>query len=460
MTQKQDVKLGYYKAEIDSLFFNMTPTLYKVVMGVINTLNKTGTEKKQIEEENKELLMEASEPFKIHQIKDENSKQLFSYFSVDLEDEENANNNNNNQIAMTSAAAAAATTTPITTAFLTELLESLDLKINKAFITFCDETGIDLQPLAVVKLTLNGRISNWTRNLHCKADLDLEASYYNDRLSNWEPLIENVMQKEDKYRPFKLKLWFAINPSRILQPPSTNKKNNNNNKNDNEFPVLDLDYSLLNTIYLNDNIQTNELSISNNNNNNNDNNNNSSTNASYLKINSEDVLNLNVTPSAYKVIMYLGKIAAGTDKDKLMENKNKAQLKFLNFLDEKATLTVSADIQLRQENAKNIQIKHRRSSTSTNSLLELKRSQSNRNELNNRIEQIVNNSQKSQIDTMNDDKYKFNLLIDQFEELQLSFKTDGSYLIQLKKESNEYISTNYNMMFKVKTSYGRTKVNI
>ncbi len=158
--------------------------------------------------------------------------------------------------------------------------------------------------------------------------------------------------------------------------------------------------------------------------------------------------------------MYLGKIAAGTDKDKLMENKNKAQLKFLNFLDEKATLTVSADIQLRQENAKNIQIKHRRSSTSTNSLLELKRSQSNRNELNNRIEQIVNNSQKSQIDTMNDDKYKFNLLIDQFEELQLSFKTDGSYLIQLKKESNEYISTNYNMMFKVKTSYGRTKVNI
>jgi len=162
------------------------------------------------------------------------------------------------------------------------------------------------------------------------------------------------MQKEDKYRPFKLKLWFAINPSRILQPSSTNKKNNNN-KNGNEFPVLDLDYSLLNTIYLNDNIQTNELSISNNNNNN-DNNNNSSTNASYLKINSEDVLNLNVTPSAYKVIMYLGKIAAGTDKDKLMENKNKAQLKFLNFLDEKATLTVSADIQLRQENAKNIQI--------------------------------------------------------------------------------------------------------
>ena len=58
MTQKQDVKLGYYKAEIDSLFFNMTPTLYKVVMGVINTLNKTGTEKKQIEEENKEKVNE------------------------------------------------------------------------------------------------------------------------------------------------------------------------------------------------------------------------------------------------------------------------------------------------------------------------------------------------------------------------------------------------------------------
>jgi hypothetical protein len=82
MTQKQDVKLGYYKVEIDSLFFNMTPTLYKVVMGVINTLNKTGTEKKQTEEENKELLMEASDPFKIHQIKDENSKQYFHIFQL------------------------------------------------------------------------------------------------------------------------------------------------------------------------------------------------------------------------------------------------------------------------------------------------------------------------------------------------------------------------------------------
>ena len=34
-----------YKAYIGSLNLNMTPTMYQVVMGVINTINKTGTEK-------------------------------------------------------------------------------------------------------------------------------------------------------------------------------------------------------------------------------------------------------------------------------------------------------------------------------------------------------------------------------------------------------------------------------
>jgi hypothetical protein len=75
---------------------------------------------------------------------------------------------------------------------------------TKTFITFCEEGSFDLQPLAILKLELNGRVSNWTKNLHTKAALTLEASYYNDRLSNWEPLIENIMQKEDEYRYLKI----------------------------------------------------------------------------------------------------------------------------------------------------------------------------------------------------------------------------------------------------------------
>jgi hypothetical protein len=51
---------------------------------------------------------------------------------------------------------------------IVKLLETLELSINELYITFCEETGLDLQPLAIVKLKLNGRVSNWTRNLHLK----------------------------------------------------------------------------------------------------------------------------------------------------------------------------------------------------------------------------------------------------------------------------------------------------
>ena len=130
----------------------------------------------QTEVENKELLIEASEPFKMHKIKAENSRRFFSFVSVepdaDLDDYETDNNNNNNN-------EPADADTP---SKLTELLEALDLYIERAFITFCEETGVDLQPLAVVKFKVDSRIANWTSNLHCKANISLEASYYNDRL--------------------------------------------------------------------------------------------------------------------------------------------------------------------------------------------------------------------------------------------------------------------------------------
>lgn len=44
MRQVDATQPAQYKAFIQSLFLNMTPTMYEVVMGVINTINKTGTE--------------------------------------------------------------------------------------------------------------------------------------------------------------------------------------------------------------------------------------------------------------------------------------------------------------------------------------------------------------------------------------------------------------------------------
>lgn len=44
MRQDDPSKPAQYKAHIESLYLNMTPTMYEVVMGVVNTINKTGTE--------------------------------------------------------------------------------------------------------------------------------------------------------------------------------------------------------------------------------------------------------------------------------------------------------------------------------------------------------------------------------------------------------------------------------
>jgi hypothetical protein len=120
--------------------------------------------------------------------------------------------------------------------------EALDLAIQELIIVFCDESAIELQPLAEIKIMLDAQVSNWTKNLHVKAGLALEATYFNDNLSNWEPLIENVMEKEDQYRPWNLKVWFCMEPGTDLNPPKAKEKLNFK---DFDTLVQPLDYSLL-----------------------------------------------------------------------------------------------------------------------------------------------------------------------------------------------------------------------
>lgn len=296
---------------------------------------------------------------------------------------------------------------------LTKLLETLELSINQLYITFCEESGFNLQPLAIVKLELNGRVSNWTRNLHLKATLSLEASYYNDHISSWEPLVENCMEREDVYRPWLLSVWFAMEPGGILQPPIDQKGIRSI-----EFPIQDLDYSPLdeqqqkssghqsppalehvpsesmfgestklsskaNRKLLKQQLkqQQKKTKISSSSSRNNaaasgaatprppesraevcatpgatttreaESTNNNAPIASYVQIESNDYLNLNVTPSAYRVIMYLAQITAGASNKEFLESKVKPALKFLNFLGENCELTVSPGCQLEPENA-------------------------------------------------------------------------------------------------------------
>ena len=169
--------------------------------------------------------------------------------------------------------------------------------------------------------------------------------------------------------------------------------------------------------------------------------------ANYVLIESRDVLSLNVTPSAYKVIMYLTQITAGSDKKEVLETKNKPALKFLNFLGEKCSLTVSSKTFLKAENAVGFDLNVHTSNHTTDvfnvsntaDVSEDVISKNNTIASNELIRKLVFNSQCPQIDAVYDDGYKFTLKIDNFEECKFSLKTDGSYLITLREPRRESV---------------------
>jgi hypothetical protein len=299
MTQTNPKNPAHYKASIPRLYFSITPTIYEVVMGVINTLNKSGTETKEKETEIKKLLEDA-EPFVKHKI--DKDKYLLDgkskpVIELDLDDfnvtvtkplEEN-------NVATTTTALVIRETKEQLSSNLQKVIETLDLKIDDAVIIFCEEVGLDLQPLLTLNFELGGSVSNWTKNLHMKAKLTLQASYYNETLNNWEPLVENFLIKEDSYRPWILNMWFAMENGGILQPPVDNEIPTI------QFPVQSLDYSTLDET-ANDAIsQENQTSSGKRAEKNKENF--EFSKATYISINSNDVLNINLTPSAYKVIL-------------------------------------------------------------------------------------------------------------------------------------------------------------
>ncbi len=359
-------------------------------------------------------------------------------------------------------------------------MTQLELNIKEAHIKFCEESNIDLQPLAIVRLCLKGKVSNWTKNLHVKAKIELEATYYNHQISNWEPLIEPVLVCEDVYRPWSISLWFAIEQGGILQPPI-----NSNGVQFIEFPVKDLDYSVLeNQITLENELENEAVSL-----------NEAdmpyqsqssiidmisisrekkvkkekepiSSTASFINIESNDLLSLNVTPTAYKVIMYLAQITASSSETEILENKSKKPFKLLNFLGESATLVVLPVSILRPEYVIGFDFK-----VKTEDQLDQQDVESlyHSTESINQISQV--NTVKLQVDANSDEKYKFYIHIDGFEKVKLSLKTDGAYLIQLRETINTDTERRieayhkktldmikYNIMFRIRTNYGRAKV--
>lgn len=417
MQHKKDQKIPVFKAYFKQLVINMTPNLYQIVMGVINSINMTGLER-VIEEKKVQRLREEIVPFV------EKSIQANDYFLQSLEA--------SNELADIEANYATINhkpdETPVSPAAKSQatinrtIIETLHLVINEFMIIFCEENPAQLQAHAIVSLQLDGKVSNWTSNLHVKADLTLEAIYYNDYLNTWEPLIETVMEMEDSYRPWILSTCFAMEPGGLLQAPESGKSIEKL-----EFKPIELTEETTETEKVDSISKT----------------------ANYVFVKSNDILNINITPSGYKVVMYLMKIttaAATDDAEGLLDNENRPlqNIKINNYMGIKSTLWVSPKLKLRSENALEFNV------IKTNDFGETNQRLTNR--------QISYESYRGSKSEDND-KYKVMIQVDGYEKCKLSIKTDGTYMVVLNEIAGHDQEVNkMNIVYRVVTYYGRSKV--
>ena len=76
-------------------------------------------------------------------------------------------------------------------------IERAVFSIDKFVITL--EVGMDddTVPMVLLESTLKSTASNWTSRLACDAEMKLQISYYNEKFSVWEPIIEPVLKEKD-----------------------------------------------------------------------------------------------------------------------------------------------------------------------------------------------------------------------------------------------------------------------
>ncbi|XP_046398302.1 vacuolar protein sorting-associated protein 13C-like isoform X1 [Ischnura elegans] len=65
------------------------------------------------------------------------------------------------------------------------------------------ETG-ERMPLLRIKSSIEGSVHDWSKLCHANVELQLQASYYNDKIKVWEPLIEPITEEENVYRPWEV----------------------------------------------------------------------------------------------------------------------------------------------------------------------------------------------------------------------------------------------------------------
>jgi len=68
-----------------------------------------------------------------------------------------------------------------------------------------NEINQKIYPAIAMNATADAVITDWLADVAVSVELGLEASYYNDELAAWEPLLEPIESFEGTYRPWILK---------------------------------------------------------------------------------------------------------------------------------------------------------------------------------------------------------------------------------------------------------------
>jgi vacuolar protein sorting-associated protein 13A/C len=82
--------------------------------------------------------------------------------------------------------------------------EEFHIDMKKVQIMFEVENKDFHVPSLCVKTSLVADIEDWSRQLRIHSEIQLEVSYFNEKLAIWEPLIEPVMENEGKYRAWEV----------------------------------------------------------------------------------------------------------------------------------------------------------------------------------------------------------------------------------------------------------------
>jgi len=68
-----------------------------------------------------------------------------------------------------------------------------------------NEINQKIYPAIAINATADAVITDWLADVSVSVEIGLEASYYNDELAVWEPLLEPIESVEGTYRPWVLK---------------------------------------------------------------------------------------------------------------------------------------------------------------------------------------------------------------------------------------------------------------